>query len=92
MNLNNLKDASDEALLEISKYIEKNGSNNVLRSIEEQMKFISAAAKNGENPKHKLANGRQFTFGILSSRELSSPNELKIKEKIDKVTEQLVKI
>ena len=92
MTLDNLKDASDEVLQEISAFVENNGKNNLLKSIEEQMKFISSAAKSGNNPKDKLPDGRQFTFGILSSRELSSPEELKIKKKIDVVTEQLNKV
>ncbi|WP_105103597.1 immunity protein Tsi6 family protein [Microbulbifer pacificus] len=89
MNFRALKAASDEALNEISKYVKKNGSNNVLQSIENQMKFISSEAGSGVNPKEKLSEGRQFTYGILSSREFSSPEELIIKEKLDNVTEQL---
>ena len=92
MGLDNLQDASDIALCEISKYLQKSGKNDALKSIEEQMNFISTAAKSGVNPKYKLPNGRQFTFGTLSSRELSSPEELEIKKKIDVVTEQLSKV
>ena len=53
------------------------------------MIFIRDNAAAGKNPSKELASDTTFTYSILSSRELASPDELVLKELIDDVTRVL---
>jgi hypothetical protein len=50
------------------------------------MQFIRDHAAAGNNPANKLPLGRAFTYGILSSREFVSPEEMILKGLIDEVS------
>jgi hypothetical protein len=83
-----LEKKSNAALFIIDEFTVSNGGSSVLESIREQILFIRNNAILGKNPVVEL-NGRQFTYGIISSREFSSPDELKIKTCLDAVSEVL---
>ena len=53
------------------------------------MVFISDAAAAGKDPAAELPSGTKFTYAVLASRELASPDELLLQAKIDKVTHLL---
>ncbi|MCS6234260.1 hypothetical protein G3495_03785 [Shewanella baltica] len=54
-----------------------------------QIDFIIQHAEKGNNPILQLKAGQTFTYSVLASRELSSPDELKIKELLDDVSEEM---
>ncbi len=51
-----------------------------IQSIMAQLNFIASCAKQGKNPRHSLPEGKVFTYGIISSREFASPEELELKK------------
>ena len=51
-----------------------------IQSIMAQLNFIASCAKQGKNPRHSLPEGKVFTYGIVSSREFASPEELELKK------------
>ena len=73
----------------VSTFEKLNGKSPVLDSIRAQMTFIFDEAECGENPMESIGPDRPFTFGILSSREFASPDELKLKAKLNRVAELL---
>lgn len=86
-----LASAVKDALVELDKLIENHGTSSILESIKHQLQFIQQKAEEGKDPVDELRDGKKFTFGILASREFSSPEELVVQEKIDSVTEILIK-
>jgi hypothetical protein len=54
------------------------------------MVFIRDNAAAGKNPSKELTSGTKFTYAILASRELASPDELVLKDSIDEVTRILM--
>ncbi|MCW8128708.1 hypothetical protein [Microbulbifer halophilus] len=89
VNLKKLNILADDASTEISSFEKKHGQRTSITSIKNQMKFISELSGNGLNPLERLKNGETFTFAIISSKELSSPEELALKRKIDLVAKEL---
>ncbi|HED17556.1 MAG TPA: hypothetical protein ENI64_12175 [Gammaproteobacteria bacterium] len=89
MDYRMLAECSDTAIKKIFQQINDEGSSEVLESIKQQMIFIRDNALEGKNPALALEAGRQFTYGILASREFASPKELELKEYIDKVSRVL---
>ncbi len=85
MKLDPLLEASNNALDEIENLISKNGSNDALNSIKDQIEFIKKHAENGINPKSQLGDNK-FTYPIISSREFANPDEMILQNKLDKVT------
>lgn len=85
MDLNQLAKAAADALAELDALISKQGANDALTSIQTQVDFIRKHADNGENPKAHL-KGNKFTYAIIASRELASPDEMIVQEKLDKIT------
>lgn len=61
-------------------------SKNVLTSIKNQMLFIRDHAAVGNDPAKELPSGKAFNYGILSSREFASPEEMILKDLIDEVS------
>ena len=59
------------------------------KSIIEQLKFISYEANSGRNPLLSLPKGKSFTYGIISSRNFASPEELLLKQLLGEVTSLL---
>lgn len=55
------------------------------QSIVAQLQFIQTCAAKGFNPLDELASGKTFTYGIISSREFASPEEMKLKQYLDQV-------
>lgn len=89
MSLEKLASAALSAREEIKRLAESSGNQPWMNSVNSQMEFIERKAKNGENPVKCLNRNEEFTYGIISSRELSSPDEMKVKEKLNKVSEIL---
>ena len=58
-------------------------------TIESQLEFIEKHAVNEKNPVKMLSPDQKFTYGIISSRELASPDEMILKEKLNQVTNNL---
>ncbi|MFD2096843.1 hypothetical protein ACFSJ3_12670 [Corallincola platygyrae] len=84
-----MKEQTTKALLKVKSLYVKHPDSTALLSIINQLEFIEQKSKNGLNPKEELPPGTLFTFGITSSRELASPEELKVKKLIDRVSELL---
>ena len=85
MNYYDLQKAAKSAIESIDEFSQVYGGNNVLASIKAQMSFVYTHALNLENPTEHL-NQNPFTYSVLASREFASPEELAIKEKLDKVS------
>jgi hypothetical protein len=58
-------------------------------SIRNQIKFIRTRAEDKKNPIKELGDGEVFNYSIISSRNLTSPEEMVLKSKLDRVTENL---
>ncbi|GAB2528837.1 immunity protein Tsi6 family protein [Microbulbifer agarilyticus] len=89
MKLPEIEQRASDALQAVLAHEKKYGSTPVLKSIKNQMKFIRDCASAGKNPIRELPEGQTFTFGILSSREFSSPEELQVKEELNRVSRLL---
>lgn len=68
----------------------RHASADVLASIKNQMIFIRDNAALSKNPSTVLPPNTKFTYAVLASRELASPDELMLQAQIDKVTEILI--
>ena len=85
MNFSELSKKASNAIDEIEKYIGRYGTNEVIASIKQQMIFIKEKAILKQNPVLAL-HEKKFTYGVLSSREFSSPDEMRIKKLLDDVS------
>ncbi|WP_156035228.1 hypothetical protein [Microbulbifer sp. HZ11] len=89
LDLVELNRRAGDALAAISTFENLYGKSAVLGSIRAQMNFVFKETEEGRNPLESINSSRSFTFGILSSREFSSPDELKLKAKLNRVAELL---
>ena len=90
MNYNALMMAANKVIAAIDAAALEHASVNVFTSIKNQMLFIRDNAAAGKNPLTVLPPNTKFTYAVLASRELASPDELMLQAQIDKVTEILV--
>ena len=90
MNYNALMMAANKVIAAIDTAPPKHALVNVLASIKIQMLFIRDNAAAGKNPSTVLPPNTKFTYAVLASRELASPDELMLQAQIDKVTEILI--
>ncbi|HSC68631.1 MAG TPA: immunity protein Tsi6 family protein [Cellvibrio sp.] len=90
MHYKTLCAAANKVILAIDTQAPRYASADVLASIKNQMVFIRDNALVGKNPSAELAVGTKFTYGILASRELASPDEILLKDLIDEVTRILI--
>lgn len=90
MNFNSLQLAADNVITAIDANPPQQTSVDVLASIKNQMVFIRNKAAAGQNPAAELPAGTTFTYAVLASRELASPDELALQAMIDKVSTFLV--
>lgn len=86
MDYDALCTAAEKVITAIDTQPPQYASKNILTSIKNQMVFIRDNAAVGKNPSKELASGTTFTYSIISSRELASPDELVLKGLIDDVT------
>lgn len=86
MDYEELYTAANNVILAIDNNLPEYASKNVLISIKNQMLFIRDHAAAGNNPAKELPLGKAFTYGILSSREFASPEEIILKGLIDEVS------
>lgn len=91
MDYEALRTAANKVIIAIDTQAPQYVSANVLASIKNQMVFIRDNAATGKNPSEELASGTKFTYAILASRELASPDETFLKDLIDEVTRILLK-
>ena len=89
MDFVKLKEQVDLVLDHIDAYTEKYGSSAALESIRNQMIFIGENARKKVNPVPEMGDDKKFTYAIIASRELASPDELVLKEAIDEVSSLL---
>ncbi|MEE3079997.1 MAG: hypothetical protein VX341_11720 [Bdellovibrionota bacterium] len=95
MNLQTLKNISKlskDALEYI--HLQKDVSLNdpTLISIISQLEFIYKCSTSMKNPFKELPKDVSFTYGIISSRALASPRELKIKEILNQLDTEMNKL
>lgn len=83
--------AAEDVVQTIENQPPRYASADVLASIKNQMIFIRDNATLSKNPSEELPPSTKFTYAVLASRELASPDELLLQAKIDKVTHLLVK-
>lgn len=88
MNYDELATAARKAINAINEFSNGGNETEALMSIKAQMKFIEESAKNNIDPITQLGE-RKFTYAILASRELASPDELVIKTLLNDVSELL---
>ena len=74
---------------EVHQLSKKIGHNDWMDTIESQLEFIEKHAINEKNPVKMLSPDQEFTYGIISSRQLASPDEIRLKEKLNQVTSNL---
>lgn len=91
MNYQKLSTAAHKVIMELESDKLSCTIDGTKQSIKNQMIFIKKYADQNIDPRIKL-DGNQFTYGIISSREFSSPDELEIKALIDDVSKMLEKI
>lgn len=78
-----------EALEELE-YFEIHGSSYPwAESIRNQIEFIKTRAEDRKNPVKELSDGKAFNYSIISSKNLTSPEDMVLKSKLDRVTENL---
>ena len=85
LKLQALQLAANDVIAAIDATPPEHVSDDVLASIQNQMIFIREKAAAGKSPSAELPAGTTFTYAMLASRELASPDELVLKVKIDKV-------
>ncbi|MCD1597485.1 hypothetical protein [Rheinheimera aquimaris] len=90
MNYQALQLAAEQVIAAIDKTKPSCVSVDVLASIKRQMEFICKHAAAGDNPSAELPAGVKFTYAVLASRELTSPDELTLQAKINEVTRLLI--
>ena len=83
MNYQALQLAAEQVITEINNPHPAYLSVEVLTSIKRQMEFIYKHAAAGNNPSAELATGVKFTYAVLASRELTSPDEMMLQAKIN---------
>ena len=76
----------------MDKFIKRNGDRVIFKPIREQLNFILMHAKENQNPIDHLEKNQKFTFGVITDREFSSPEELRLKESFDRIFDELKKI
>ena len=91
MDFKNLYTAADRVVDALNNP-PKTASLDVLTSIKNQMEFIRDNASKGVNPSKVLPPNTTFTYAILASRELESPDELMLQRLIDDVTKELLRV
>lgn len=91
MDYNALCNAAEKVIFAIDTQAPQYTSANVLASIKNQMVFIRDNAASGKNPSKELPPDTTFTYAILASRELASPDEMVLKDLIDEVSRILVR-
>ncbi len=91
MNFDALQSAANDVIDAIDTDSLETVTADVLTTIKHQMVFIRDAAAAGKDPAAELPAGTKFTYAVLASRELASPNELMLQTRIDKVTRILIK-
>ena len=91
MDYQALQLAADKVITVIENTPLTHTSASVLTSIKNQMVFIRDNAAAGKNPSTELSSGAKFTYAVLASRELASPDEMVLQDLIDKVTRILLK-
>ena len=82
MNFNALQSAADSVINTINTDSLETVTADVMTSIKNQMVFIRDAAAAGKDPAAELPSGTKFTYAVLASRELASPDELLLQAKI----------
>ncbi|MFT6539154.1 MAG: DNA-binding ferritin-like protein (Dps family) [Thalassolituus sp.] len=85
----NLAKSTRDAMKEVHQLSKKIGHNDWMDTIESQLEFIEKHAINEKNPVKMLSPDQEFTYGIISSRQLASPDEMRLKEKLNQVTNNL---
>jgi DNA-binding ferritin-like protein (Dps family) len=85
----NLAKSARDAMKEVHQLSKKIGHNDWMDTIESQLEFIEKHAINEKNPVKMLSPDQEFTYGIISSRQLASPDEMRLKEKLNQVTNNL---
>ncbi len=88
-----LEEEATKAINMLEEYFKLNQDMKFITTIIIQMEFIQAYAKVHIDPlKAVLEQNKQFTFGILSSKNFASPKELAIKEQLNIVSELMEKV
>lgn len=90
MDYQSLFSAAEKVIVAIDDHAPRYASADVLSSIKNQMVFIRDNAAAGKNPSKELLPGTKFTYAILASRELASPDETFLNDLIDEVTKILL--
>ncbi|EIK46963.1 hypothetical protein O59_000984 [Cellvibrio sp. BR] len=89
MNLLNVERAALQAIDKFTNQKIINTNDPSIQSILAQLNFIASCAKQGKNPRSSLPEGKSFTYGIISSREFASPDELELKKYLIEVDKEL---
>jgi len=89
MSYENLYLSSKMALKKIDEFEEKNGNWSIFETIRAQIIFINTHAYEKKNPVAYLKENQSFTFGVISSKEFSSPDELNLKKYFDKIFDDI---
>lgn len=92
MNYQALQLAAEQVIAAINNPPSAGISVDVLASIKRQMEFICKHAAAGSNPSAELPTGVKFTYAVLASRELTSPDEMTLQAKINEVTRLLIDV
>ncbi len=88
-----LEDGATKAIDMLEEYFKLNQDMKFITTIITQMEFIQKCAKVHIDPlKAVLEQNKPFTFGILSSKNFASPQELAMKEQLDIVSELMEKV
>ncbi|WP_372626921.1 immunity protein Tsi6 family protein [Arsukibacterium sp.] len=90
MNYDALKLAANSVIIAIDNNAPRHTSAHVLTSIRNQMVFIRDNAAAGRDPATELSSGSKFTYAVLASRELASPDEMLLQDLIDNVTKIMI--
>ena len=83
--------SAQSAVDELKNYLRVKESFPWVLSALKQLEFIILRARNGIDPAEKL-EGRPFSFGIIASRNLASPDELILQDKLYQVSQLLIKL
>ncbi|WP_369983876.1 hypothetical protein [Thalassolituus sp.] len=84
-----LANSAREAINEMYALSKKVGHYSWMDSIKPQLEFIESHAADKRDPLKMLAPDQEFTYGIVSSKELASPDEMMLKDKLNLVTRNL---
>lgn len=89
MNLLTVEKVALQAIDKFTNQTVVNMNEPAIQSILAQLNFIASCAKQGKNPRSSLPEGQKFTYGIISSREFASPEELELKKYLTAVDKEL---